>query len=340
MQPVAQNTQNIQTKSIIKNTSSSLTFQDRLGHVSARWGIKRMRRRIEPGLYALGNPDSSSPVFVSANYTLSFDALRSALVGMDGYILVLDTKGINVWCAAGGGYFGTDELVNRIEETRLHDLVKHRVLILPQLSASGVAAHEVKKQTKFKVEYGPVRAKDLPEYLKTRKATQEMRTVYFPLSDRLVLTAVEIMHAFIPLVILGIIMYILSGLLAAAATVAAIFAGVVLFPILLPWIPTPNFSTKGFVLGGIVVLPFVVLQLFGAPDTELWWRAGSILAYLLIFPSMTAFIALNFTGSTTFTSRSGVKAEIFTYFPAMAWMFCIGIVTTLTMALVRLFTGS
>jgi hypothetical protein len=230
--------------------------------------------------------------------------------------------------------------VNRIETTHLPEVVKNHVLILPQLSASGVAAHEVKKRTGFRVKYGPVRAKDLPEYLKARKATKEMRTVSFALYDRLILTGVEIAHAVIPLVILGVIMFFISGLLAAAATVAAIFAGVVLFPLLLPWLPTPNFSTKGFLLGGIVVFPFVLLKYLGAADAEFLWRAGSILTYLLIFPSMTAFLALNFTGSTTFTSRSGVKSEIFTYFPAMAWMFCSGIVITIALALIRLFTGS
>ena len=122
---------------------------------------------MTPGLYALGSPTPESPVFVSANYTLSFDALRSALAGVDGYILVLDTHGINVWCAAGKGTFGTDELVNRIQVTGLKDIVNHRTLILPQLAAPGVAAHQVRKRSGFKVEYGPVRAEDLPEYLGT-----------------------------------------------------------------------------------------------------------------------------------------------------------------------------
>jgi CO dehydrogenase/acetyl-CoA synthase gamma subunit (corrinoid Fe-S protein) len=70
---------------------------------------------------------------------------------------VLDTQGINVWCAAGKGTFGTDELVHRIEATQLHDVVRHRVLILPQLGAPGVAAHDVKKRSGFTIEYGPVR---------------------------------------------------------------------------------------------------------------------------------------------------------------------------------------
>jgi hypothetical protein len=87
---------------IIK-TTSRLTAQNRWDHFLARVGVKRGEHRLEPGLYALGNPTPDSPVFVSANYTLSFDALRSSLEGFNAYILVLDTQGINVWCAAGKG---------------------------------------------------------------------------------------------------------------------------------------------------------------------------------------------------------------------------------------------
>ena len=125
--------------------SSSLVWADRWGTIKARWGINRMHYTIEPGLYALGKPNGQSPVFVTANYKMSFDRLREALPGRDAWILVLDTKGINVWCAAGKGTFGTTELVSRIESSGLKQVVSHRELILPQLSGPGVAAHEVKK---------------------------------------------------------------------------------------------------------------------------------------------------------------------------------------------------
>jgi CO dehydrogenase/acetyl-CoA synthase gamma subunit (corrinoid Fe-S protein) len=75
-----------------------------------RWGIGRHRYRIEPGLYAVGTPGSDSPVLVTANYKMSFDALRRELGGLDAWILVLETDGINVWCAAGKGTFGTEEV--------------------------------------------------------------------------------------------------------------------------------------------------------------------------------------------------------------------------------------
>jgi hypothetical protein len=273
-------------------------------------------------------------VFVTANYTLSFDALRKALAGLDGYILVLDTKGINVWCAAGKGTFGTDELLRRLGATGLGDVVRHRVLVLPQLGASGVAAHEVKARSGFLVEYGPVRAADLPEYLETRQATRRMRRVQFGLFDRLVLIPVELVHVLIPMAIAAMVLYLVAGPMATAAAIAAVLAGVVLFPILLPWIPTHDLSSKGFLLGGLVTLPFAVAALQGNAGAAWWARAGMALAYLLAMPPVTAFLALNFSGSTTFTSRSGVRREILAYIPTMAWMFGTGLVLTIVLALV------
>src|SRR5512136_1603848 len=222
------NLTSIVSKPYILPVQSRLTASDRWDHVLARIGVKRGEHRVEPGLYALGNPTKDSPVFVTANYSLSFDALRSSLVGIDGYILVLDTKGINVWCAAGKGTFGTDEIVNRVFVTQLKQVVSHRKLILPQLGAPGVAAHEVKRRTGFWVEYGPVRAEDLPEYLQTHKATSEMRRVRFTLRDRLVLVPVELKGALLPTLIVAIALYFFDGPFASLAALTAVLTGTVL----------------------------------------------------------------------------------------------------------------
>jgi len=315
----------------IRSTTSRITPADCWDHFLARWAINRMGHRVEPGLYALGSPTPESPVFVTANYRLSFDALRGALAGVDGYILVLDTHGINVWCAAGKGTFGADELVQRIEATGLAEVVRHRTLIVPQLGAPGVAAHEVKRRSGFKVEYGPVRAADLPAYLQTRQATPEMRRVRFTLADRLTLIPVELVGGLLPLLVALGVGYLLGGLMSALAVGTAILAGVVLFPILLPWLPTADLSMKGFILGGAVALPFALAVFWRHPDWTGWLQVVAALSLLLILPPITAFLALNFTGSTTFTSRTGVRREIFAYVPVMAWMFGIGVVLNLAL---------
>ena len=328
------------SSSQIEPTTSHLTAANHWDHFLARLGIRRGNHRVRPGLYALGRPVPESPAFVTANYTLSFDALRSALHGIDGYILVLDTRGVNVWCAAGKGTFGTDELVARMAEADLENVVQHRTVILPQLGAPGVAAHEVRRRSGFRVEYGPVRAADLPDYLQAHEATPEMRRVGFSLADRLVLIPVEVIHVLLPMLAAAILLLLLGGVLPALSAVVAVLAGVVLFPILLPWLPTRDFSSKGLILGGLMALPIAAAFLWSGQESSLWYRAGWAVGSLLVMSAVTAYLALNFTGSTTFTSRTGVEREVRTYIPVLAGMAGIGIVFIIVLVGMRWIGGS
>ena len=282
-----------------------------------------MNYTIDPGLYALGNPDSQSPVLVTANYKMSFDKLREALPGRNLWILVLDTKGINVWCASGKGTFGTDELVGRIESSGLSQIVSHREMILPQLSGPGVAAHQVKKLSGFKVIYGPIRSKDLPAFLDNGlEATPEMRLKTFPTWDRIVLIPMELVQALRAGVIIILILFILSflgnsgegwanalshGLFSALAILAAILVGVVLTPVLLPWLPGRAFSLKGLGLG---LLAALILTAFRWDDWITISGRLEIIAWLLLIPALSTYLAMNFTGASTYTSLSGVKKEM------------------------------
>jgi hypothetical protein len=271
----------------------------------------------------LGKPDPSSPVFVTSNYTLSFDALRTSVKGIDCYILVLDTKGINVWCAAGKGTFGTEEVVKRVQEAELSQVVSHRRLILPQLGAPGVSAHEVQKQTGFRVDYGPVRAADIPRYL-ADGPDAEMRKVKFPLKDRIVLIPVEIVQTSIIMVVAALVLFLMGGLVPALMAITVVLAGTALFPVLLPWLPTKDFSSKGITLGLAVALPFIVNTILNHGSDAFWITALFVIADALLIAPGVGYLGLNFTGSSTFASRTGVKREIFRYIPIMVTMFIIG----------------
>ncbi len=312
----------------VAQVSSTLTWRDRRGTVKARWGVGRMDYTVEPGLYALGNPDSQSHVLVTANYKMSFDRLRETLSGRDVWLLVLDTKGINVWCAAGKGTFGTEELVRRIALSGLSKVVSHRELILPQLSGPGVAAHQVKKFSGFRVHYGPIRASDLTAYLEAGlKATPEMRLKTFSLRERLALIPIEIVAAFKVSLLILITFFLLGGLggpdeywtnamnyglFAVVATLSAIVAGAVLTPILLPILPGRAFSLKGCIVGVVVALTLLIVR---NPDLALWPGRLEMAAWLLLVPALAAYLAMNFTGASTYTSLSGVKKEMQTALP-------------------------
>ncbi len=307
----------------VPQVSSELTPADRWGAVKARWGVGRMHFTVDPGLYALGNPNGESSVLVTANYKMSFDALRRALPGLEAWILVLDTRGINVWCAAGKGTFGTGELVGRIQSSGLEQVVKRRKIILPQLSGPGVAGHQVKKMSGFQAVFGPVRAYDLPAYLSAGcRATPDMRRKTFTLRERAVLIPVELVQALKPALLVMLAFFLLSGLGGSAGywtnlghngpwsvlgILSTLLTGAVLTPLLLPWVPGRAFSLKGWILGLASAWGFILLRGFSP-------RSGfhplEALAWLLLLPALSAYLAMNFTGASTYTSLSGVKKEM------------------------------
>jgi CO dehydrogenase/acetyl-CoA synthase delta subunit len=305
----------------VYRATSEWSRADYLGMVRSRIGAFRMNYSVAPGLYAVGDPDKDSDVFVSANYKLSFDVLRRSLKGMNAWVLVLDTKSINVWCAAGKGTFGTDEVVAKIAEAKLDTVVSHRRLILPQLGAVGVNASEVQKKTGFRVFFGPVQARDIPAYVRAGyKKTKEMSAIKFTMLDRLILTPMEINPAMkkFPWVAAGILLIFglqPSGILFKEAWsgglpflllgLLAVFAGAFITPVLLPFVPFRSFAIKGWIVGMLAVFPFThVFNTIDRHDTILL-----IVAYLL-FPVLSSYLALQFTGATTFTGMSGVKKEL------------------------------
>jgi hypothetical protein len=319
-------------KNVVLAASTTLSFGDYLGAWKVRWGIGRMNYAVEPGLYAVGKPGENSSVLVSANYKLTFDTLRKNLSGLDCWLLILDTKGVNVWCAAGKGTFGTEELINRIEETGLPEIVAHRRLILPQLGASGVNSNEVVRRSGFSLVFGPVRASDIKRFIADGfKATREMRTVKFTVWDRFVLTPVEMVAAGkTSLLVLGALFIInlfaarQFGVYDFAAYAGAVLAGTVFTPLLLPVIPGKAFSWKGWLLG--LTWSVFALWLFGWFSPGFWLLA---VGYLLLLPSVSAYLAMNFTGSSTYTSPSGVLREMKIALPFIIGSSAVGAVLVL-----------
>jgi hypothetical protein len=287
---------------------------------------------VPAGIYAVGHPSAQDPVLVTANYKMSYDIVRNQLAGRNVWILVLETYGVNVWCAAGKRTFGTAELVRRIQETGLSRLVSHSQVLVPILGAPGIAAHEVRKQSGFTVRYATVRAGDLPEYLDNGMVTTpRMRQLTFSLRERLVLIPVELMLSLKPLALIGLLLLAVplllgfpsAGVRLLVAFYAAALTGLALTPLLLPWLPGRHFSVKGAVAGVVLVAGYLLV----GPRFEL--GLFSTLAAILILPTVSAFYALNFTGCTPFTSKSGVKKEMRIVLPIMFVCLVLGAVLAL-----------
>ncbi len=292
-------------------------WRDRLGTLGARSGINRHDYSVAPGLYAIGSPDPASPVLVTANFKLTFDTLRARLSGTDAWLLVLDTLGVNVWCAAGKGTFATNELIHRIDTSRLASVVSHRTLVVPQLGATGVSAVAVKKHAGFSVVWGPVRAEDIQGFIRAgMKADTAMRMVTFTTAERLVLIPVELSIVFKYLIWVMLGAAVISGIgpsifsfeqaayrgaILSSACLGGVIAGCILSPALLPWIPGTAFAAKGALMGGLTGIVISAMV-----------RTGLMEAGLMVLCAMalSSFLAMNFTGATPFTSPSGVEREM------------------------------
>jgi hypothetical protein len=153
-----------------------------------------------------------------------------------------------------------------------------------------------------------------------------MRKVTFNLVDRLILVPVELAQLPKPslwilitaFIISGIGVHVFSfsaawvrGIMLVVAYAAGILAGAIATPVLLPWIPGRSFALKGSLLGvlsaaGIVALYRSNLQVMDA------------LALMLCTTAVSSYLAMNFTGSTPFTSPSGVEKEMRKAIPLQA----------------------
>jgi len=304
----------------VARISSRLRLQDHLGRWRVRWGIGRNSYMVPPGLYALGSPGPESPVVVTANYKVSYDLVRSSLDGQNLWLLVLETYGINVWCAAGKGSFGTAELIRRVQRTGLGQVINHRTLLLPILGAPGVAAHEVARQTGFEVRYAAIRIADLPEFLGNgMNTTPAMRELTFTLSERLAVVPVELVLSLrFTLPVAALVLTIgwwsqdfSAGVAGCIAFLGAIAAGAVVVPVLLPWLPGVSFAFKGMVSG-------LLWSGFWVQWAGKYFSLPAVVGAILVLTTVSSFYALNFTGSTPFTSRSGVRKEMRAALPMMA----------------------
>jgi NAD-dependent dihydropyrimidine dehydrogenase PreA subunit len=220
--------------------------------------FRLLPHRAPTGLVRIGSPGPSSPVLVTGNYTLTVRRMRQALAGLDAWLLVANSNGINVWCAAGGGHLTHHDVISVLRTSGIGDLVEDRLLILPQLAATGVERRPIEAATGWRTRWGPARLEDLREFLEgTGRVPPRLRFIRFPLWERLEMAAIWI----IPMVLIaGLLVGAIGGwraaVCAAAAatlTVAAIFAALPRLTVTGPrrWITYGGFALLGAVVGGL-----------------------------------------------------------------------------------------
>lgn len=142
---------------------------------------------VKPGLYPIGNPSKEAPILITSNYFVTFKRVIASLKkqAIIAWLLVVDTKGVNVWCSAAGRNFTAERVISQITKSNLSKSVSHSRLILPQLSAAGID-HVKLKQEGWDAKFGPIDIKDIGEYLSNNcKKNPTISQVRFPVQKRI-----------------------------------------------------------------------------------------------------------------------------------------------------------
>ena len=256
----------------------------------------------QTGLRTVGNPGPDAPVFVTCNFDLTVRRVIRALQGLDCYLLVAPSHGINVWCAAGGGMFSAHSVTSVVKTSRIADQVNHRTLILPQFSAPGIDVTRVERETGWHCKFGPAYAGDIPAYVAANSIkTEDMRRAKFPLRDRLemavmwagLLTAV----ALIPLVIID--WRILPGVLALIWCFALFLF--VFFEQVSRYVPGPVGLVKTLVLGLVGVAVVIVCGV-----TVGGWSTSSIVGWSLAILVVALILGFDLDGTSPLQAGSTV----------------------------------
>ena len=274
---------------------------------------------IEPGIYRSGNPSSKSPLLVTCNYDYTYITFMRDIEGLDAWVLVVDSRGINVWCAARGDDFGNRQVLEVIEATNIRDLTTQKTLFLPQLSAGGVAAPKLPMNTKefpFTIMYGPVWSSDLPTYLETKPVRKpaSMRMANFTPFHRVrawvTHSSFLLRRVYSPTIIGAFLLLILLGFFGQpnrywividfiAFTIVANFIIAMAFPLTNY---TRDFLKKAEFFGILTIIAVSIL---------LWFEHGVLGFIFWNMPLMFwlgYFSTMSFSGYTMATSPREIKA--------------------------------
>jgi ubiquinone/menaquinone biosynthesis C-methylase UbiE len=277
---------------------------------------------MEPGIYQSGKPNETSPIIVTANYIYTYIKVMRALKGIDAWVLCVDSKGINVWCAARGDNFGNKQLIEAVEATGISKITNKKTLILPQLSAGGVAAPLISSESPnfpFNILYGPVWAKYLPQYLKERPAKKpdKWKLAKFTLSHRFralithttfLLRKIFLIPTIGILLLLLVLSFVTPFWIDKFWRLGEIWLWVILANMLIVFLfPLTNFTRK-FIIKGIVYGILNVISLTGLT----WLIHHSIVLSLWnlgFFFWLAFFSTMSFSGYSMATSPAEIQKE-------------------------------
>jgi NAD-dependent dihydropyrimidine dehydrogenase PreA subunit len=239
--------------------------------------LRMFPHRAPTGLIRVGRPGRNSPVLVTGNFTLTIRRLIEVLNGHDAWLLCANSRGINVWCAAGGGHLTHHDVISVVRTSRIDEHVDHRELILPQLCATGVERRKVTEVTGWSARWGPARMEDLPRFLKRKRhVIRKERFVRFPLWERM---EMALMWAWALLAVAALVAWGIGSWAVGLSLVAVIICVIGGIFASLPWLivtgPRRWLTFGAFAAVGFAAGAGVLAALGSATSGHLWLAVGT-----------------------------------------------------------------
>jgi acetyl-CoA decarbonylase/synthase, CODH/ACS complex subunit gamma len=122
------------------------------------------------GIYPINNPDESSPVLVTSNFSLTYFIVSGEIENarVPSWLCVMDTEGLSVMTAWAAGKFVGDLVGTFIKKSGITEKVNHKKLIIPGYAA-GILGDLEEELPGWEIIIGPREAAHLPLLLKTWK---------------------------------------------------------------------------------------------------------------------------------------------------------------------------
>jgi acetyl-CoA decarbonylase/synthase complex subunit gamma len=153
--------------------SEAIELAELLPLVTVRQNIytdPRVPITVEPNqVYEIGEPDESSPVFITTNFSLTYYSVEGDISGgkVDAYVIPIDTDGTSVLTAWAADKFSGKKVGEiMVEETDIEDRVNHKKVIIPGHVA--VISGKLEEASGWDVLVGPRECSGIPNYVSGR----------------------------------------------------------------------------------------------------------------------------------------------------------------------------
>jgi acetyl-CoA decarbonylase/synthase complex subunit gamma len=123
--------------------------------------------QVEPKVYAIGEPDENSPVFVTTNFSLTYFIVSGEVenAGCSAWLLIPECEGMSVLTAWAAGKFGGDKIGAFAKEIGLENTTRCRKIIIPGYVAQ-ISGELEEAMPGWQVIVGPQEAGDMDSFIR------------------------------------------------------------------------------------------------------------------------------------------------------------------------------